>query len=325
MKTKALFSIAVVGALAAGAGYLWYGKSDQPKILFIDSYHEGYAWSDGITAGIGKVFADNQVTLKVHRMDTKRNKTEEFKKKAALTAKAVIEEFKPDVVIATDDNASKYLIVPYYRGGRLPFVFAGINWDASRYGFPASNVTGMVEVNASVALMEALQTFSGGVTIGFLSDDTASTQKELKNSKEVLGLEFDKVTLVNTFEEWKRAYLKMQEQVDVLYFYNNAGIKGWNDVEASRFAVENARIPSGAVQAWMAPYVLLVFPKDATEQGEWAALTALQIANGVSPSEIPMVQNQRTTPLINNSLARKLQLDIPAELIAGTSTSVPRQ
>jgi ABC-type uncharacterized transport system substrate-binding protein len=325
MKIKALSSIAVAGILAAGAGYLWYGKSDQPRILFIDSYHEGYAWSDGITAGINRVFADNKVTLKVHRMDTKRNRTDEFKKKAALRAKAVIEEFKPDVVIATDDNAAKYLIVPYYRGGPLPFVFAGINWDASHYGFPASNVTGMVEVNASAALLDVLRTFSGGVTVGFLSDDTASTQKELKNSADVLDLQFDKVALVNTFEEWKQAYLEMQEQVDVLYFYNNAGIKGWDDVEAARFALEHAKIPSGAVQAWIAPYVLMVFPKDATEQGEWAALTALQIANGVSPSEIPIVQNKRSSPLINSILAKKLQLDIPPELIAGTSTAVPQQ
>ena len=94
--------------------------------------------------------------------------------------------------------------------------------------------------------------------------------------------------------------------------------------------IDRVRKPSinraigGAVQAWMAPYVLLVFPKDATEQGEWAALAALQIANGVSPSEIPMVQNERFNPLINNVLADRLQLDIPPELIAGASNAVAK-
>ena len=317
MKSKALLGILVIGVAAAGAGYYWYGKQSTPKILFIDSYHQGYAWSDGIESGIRQVLEGRNVTLQVHRMDTKRNKTEEFKKQAALKAKAVIEEFKPDVVIAADDNASKYLIVPYYRGGNLPFVFAGINWDATRYGFPARNVTGMVEINAVESLLDTLRTFSGGVTVGLLSDDTTSTQKEVKTYAEVLNLRFDKVSLVTNFADWKQAYLEMQDSVDVLFFYNNAGIEGWNDQEASRFALENARIPSGAVQAWMAPYVLLVFPKDAVEQGEWAATTALQILQGVSPQSIPITTNKRTTPMMNSEMARNLQLEIPRELIQG--------
>jgi ABC-type uncharacterized transport system substrate-binding protein len=315
MKSKALLGIVVVGVAAVGAGYFWYETQSTPKILFIDSYHQGYEWSDGITAGIQQVLEGRNVNLRIHRMDTKRNKTVEFKKQAALKAKAVIDEFKPDVVIAADDNASKYLIVPYYRGGNLPFVFAGINWDASRYGFPARNVTGMVEVNAVESLLETLQTFSGGVTVGLLSDDTTSTQKEIKTYAEVLNLKFDKVSLVSNFADWKQAYLEMQETVDVMYFYNNAGIEGWNDQEASRFALENARIPSGAVQAWIAPYVLLVFPKDAVEQGEWAATTALQILQGMSPESIPMTTNKRTTPMMNSEMARNLQLEIPRELI----------
>ena len=317
MKSKALLGILVVGVAAAGAGYYWYGQQSTQKILFIDSYHQGYAWSDGIESGIRQVLEGKKVILKVHRMDTKRNKTEEFKKQAALKAKAVIDEFKPDVVIAADDNASKYLIVPYYRGGNLPFVFAGINWDAARYGFPARNVTGMVEVNAVESLLETLRTFSGGVTVGLLSDDTTSTQKEVKTYAEVLNLRFDKVSLVTNFADWKQAYLEMQDSVDVMFFYNNAGIEGWNDQEASRFALENARIPSGAVQAWMAPYVLLVFPKDAVEQGEWAATTALQILQGISPQNIPITTNKRTTPMMNSEMARNLQLEIPPELIQG--------
>lgn len=80
------------------------------KVLFIDSYHEGYGWSDGITTGIKTGLQDSGVELKVIRMDTKRNTGDAFKKEAALKAKAEIEAFKPDVVIASDDNASKFLI-----------------------------------------------------------------------------------------------------------------------------------------------------------------------------------------------------------------------
>ncbi|MDY6951560.1 MAG: hypothetical protein SWE60_08615, partial [Thermodesulfobacteriota bacterium] len=98
------------------------------KILYVDSYHQGYPWSDGITEGIQEVLQGKDVELKIIRMDTKRHTSEGFKREAASKAKALIEDFKPDVVIASDDNASKYLIMPYYRDASLPFVFCGVNW-----------------------------------------------------------------------------------------------------------------------------------------------------------------------------------------------------
>ena len=83
-KRNAFMAIVVAGAVAAGAAFYLYPNMMSQRVLFIDSYHEGYPWSDGITAGIQGVFEGTNVTLKVHRMDTKRNGSEEFKKKAAL-------------------------------------------------------------------------------------------------------------------------------------------------------------------------------------------------------------------------------------------------
>ena len=127
------------------------------KILFIDSYHEGYAWSDGITRGVQSTLEGTGVNLKVIRMDTKRNTSDDFKKAAARKARAEIEAFKPDVVIAANDNASKFLIEPYFKNAELPFVFCGVNWDASVYGFPYSNTTGMVEVTPIPQIIDQLK------------------------------------------------------------------------------------------------------------------------------------------------------------------------
>ena len=77
-------------------------------------------------------------------MDTKRHSSAPAKKKSALAAKAVIDSWKPDVVITADDNAVKYLIGPYYKNKKLPFVFCGLNWTAAEYGLPYTNATGML-------------------------------------------------------------------------------------------------------------------------------------------------------------------------------------
>ena len=204
MNRKALIGLTVaVAIVSVGSLAVLRPLSSSKKVLFIDSYHQGYAWSDGITAGIQNTLAGSGVDLRIHRMDTKRNGSEAFKKQAALTAKAVIDEYQPDVVIAADDNASKYLIVPYYRGGDLPFVFAGVNWDASVYGFPANNVTGMVEVSRPNELMDILRTFSGGAVIGSLTGDTATSRKENEYYTSQFGIRFDEEVYVKTFDQWE--------------------------------------------------------------------------------------------------------------------------
>ncbi len=316
MKAKMILGVAVAGILAVGGAFLLLNKAEPKRVLFIDSYHAGYAWSDGITAGIQQTLADENVVLRIHRMDTKNNTSEEFKQRAGLLAKAVIEEFNPDLVIATDDNAQKYLIAPYYRNTELPVVFAGVNWDASVYGYPADNITGMVEVSAVPEMLGLIRQITPGQRVASLSGNTETLRKEIKNYNDVLGLEFDEDRRVSTFDEWKAAFLEMQDSADILYMYNNAGIAGWDDDEANRFVLEHSRIPSGSVQPWMAPYVLVTFTKDPYEQGEYAARTAIRILNGESPRDIPLVTNQRGKVLLNSELARALGLSIPSELLA---------
>ena len=195
-------------------------------------------------------------------------------------------------------------------------VFAGVNWDASVYGYPADNVTGMVEVSAVPEMLGLIRQITPGQRVGSVSGNTETVRKEIKNYTDVLGLDFDEDRRVSTFQEWKAAFLEMQDSVDILYMYNNAGIAGWDDEEANRFVLEHARIPSGSVQPWMAPYVLVTFTKDPYEQGEYAARTAIRILNGESPRDIPLVTNQRGNVLLNSELARALGLSIPSELLA---------
>jgi len=45
----------------------------------------------------------------------------------------------------------------------------------------------------------------------------------------------------------------------------------------------------------MAPFVLVGYMKSGEEQGAWAARTALEILNGKSPAEIPVVENKAVT------------------------------
>ncbi len=284
------------------------------KVLFIDSYHEGYPWSDGITKGVQQTLNGTGVELKIIRLDTKRNKGEAFMNEAVQKAKAVIESFKPDVVIAADDNASKYLIKPFYKDAALPFVFCGVNWDASNYGFPYKNVTGMVEVAGVNELLDTLKPYAKGDRIALLSDDTLSSRKNVDNYKNVLGVNLTEF-LVKTMAEWKENFKKIQANFDILIIENVIGINDFDAKKGEAFATANSKIPSGAVQGLNMPYALLGYLKVAEEQGEWSANAALKILGGTSPSDIPIVKNEKGSLVVNAKIAARAGIELDYEII----------
>ena len=178
----------VAACLWAGLLFLFADKAlaDIPKCLFVSSYHKGYAWSDGVERGLRETL-NGKCQIRQFDMDTKRKKTKEDKRAAALTAKQLIESWQPDVVITADDNAAKYLIQPYYRDTVLPFVFCGINWTVDEYGFPYSNVTGMVEVAPVRDMVDEARALVGGASkVLYVGADTATERKNADRIRKVV-------------------------------------------------------------------------------------------------------------------------------------------
>ncbi|MEE4378699.1 MAG: ABC transporter substrate binding protein [Candidatus Competibacteraceae bacterium] len=279
------------------------------KILYINSYHLGYGGSDPITQGVEKVLGETGVELKIIYMDTKRNSGEEFSQQAALQAKAVIEEFQPDVVIASDDNASKYLIMPYYRDADLPFVFCGVNWDASVYGFPYKNVTGMIEVALISEIRRHLEKYAKGTKIGFIAADTLSERKNLDYYVKRFNIDFEKIYLAKTFAEWQQSFLNLQDELDMIMMTSNVGIPDWDDEAAEAFVEENTRIPIGVEHLWEMPLALIGVTKDFEEMGIWSAHAALKILDGIPPDRIPIAANKNGHLWFNKRIANKLGID----------------
>ncbi len=290
-------------------------KYSGQKVLYIDSYHQGYEWSDGITKGVEDVLKGTGVILKIHRMDTKRNPSEEFKQQAGLEAKKVIEALKPDVVIVSDDIAARYVLKAYYRDAKIPFVFCGINWDASVYGLPYTNATGMVEISLTNEIINNLKPYAKGNRLAYLSADTETERKNEVYYKTLLKLPLNKVYYAKTMEEWKQAFLKLQDEVDMVILENNAGISDWDNKAAEEFVLANVKIPAGTTNPWMMPFSLLGITKVAEEQGTWSAQTALKILGGTSPANIPIVTNKEGKFYLNMKVANKLKVVFKSNLL----------
>ncbi len=302
--------------------------SERPKVLFIDSYHAEFPWVMSIMEGLYDVFqidldaqgepvsSTGLVELKIYHMDTKRNSSLEFIENAAQEARDLITEWQPGIVIASDDNASKYLIAPYYLGRSLPFVFCGVNWDASEYGFPAENVTGILEVQLIDQLVKELSLYSRGDSIGFLKGDSLTARKEGSEFEKLLGREIVQA-YARDYEDWESLYRQLQKQVDILLVGHLEALPDWDrDMDKlSDFMIENTEIPTGSWDPWFSPMVLVTYAQMGEEQGRWSAETALKILSGLSPREIPIARNKQAAVYLNMDLAKKLGIKFPQELI----------
>ncbi len=285
------------------------------KILIIDSYHEGYFWSDSIIKGAMAAFEGKDAVIDVVHMDTKRNTSEDFKIEAGRKVKAHIDAGGYDAVIAMDDNASKYVVAPYYKDADLPFVFCGVNWDASIYGYPYQNATGMVEISPIQLALKHLKPFVKGDKLAFLGADTTTGQKNLENFKNILKLAFVNEKLVSRFDDWKQAFTEVQDQADMLVLSAPGGISDWDFVAAEQFILANASIPIGTDEPEFKNLTLLGFTKIPQEHGEYAATVVLKILDGAPVSDFPVVNSRQGDLVLNMKLAKKLGVQFPFSLV----------
>jgi len=284
------------------------------KCLFISSYHRGYEWSDGVERGLRSVL-ESKCELRQLDMDAKRRQDEEHLRRISLEAKSLIESWRPDVVIAADDHAAKYLIQPYFKDSRVPFVFCGINWTADEYGFPYSNVTGMVEVAPVKPMLRKAAAVAGGDRGFYLG---ASTLTEIKNLARVeagaaeLGIRLENY-LAPTMADWLSAFRRAQSY-DFIVLGSNSGINDW---DADRVSVEVGTISTKLTvtnHGWMMPFAMFGMTKVPEEHGEWGAKTALAILDGASPADIPIVANSRWDLWANQRLLASAGIELPREL-----------
>jgi len=305
--------------LALIAGILLFApgcqNESQKKIFYINSYHDGYSSSDDIRDGVLETLKDQAVTLEVFYMDTKRNPEPELVAERVREALEKIDRFAPDLILVSDDNAVDKLVVPHLQDRGLPIVFCGVNWSAAKYGL-RENVTGMLEVLPLRECIQAIQKLNPEVRrISVLSENSQSE----RNNRELLdtlyrnlGMEVG-YRLVDDFDQWKSAFKELVAFSDLIYMPTNGAIRNWNRKEAIFFVEKNLKVPTITCDDFMMDYCVFGLTKDAKEQGEWAAQTALEILDGKSPSDIPYARNSRFNAFLNRKLAEIIGFNLLEE------------
>ncbi|MCE5267152.1 MAG: hypothetical protein LLG00_04635 [Planctomycetaceae bacterium] len=283
------------------------------RVLLVHSYHEGYPWVDTVTEGVRSSLRGTGIDLCIFYMDAKRHTDEAWKIDAGRRARRQLEEYRPDVVIAADDDAQQYFAA-FYVNTRLPIVFTGVDADPSRYGYPAANVTGIIErphFKQSLALAARLWPIK---RIAVLScHDSTSVLALGFMRQERLGVEVDEWYMADDFDQWKKVIARLNRSVDAIVIRSYQALKrpgsrdNVNPAEVAAWTSRHVTIPTIAFHDFEIRDGLLVgVVKCGQEYGAKAADYAIRILRGTPAGSLPIVKPQRGIPMISRGAAARL-------------------
>ena len=307
MQMKIAFRLAAVIILCICASFPATVQADNCRVLVVMSYERSNPWCLEIKDGIDSVLAST-CDITYFYMDTKLNM--EAGKQKAKEAYSLYRKLQPDGVITADDNAQWMFVLPHLKNKvKTPVMFCGVNAEAEKYGYPASNVSGILErghIRESIAF--AKQLLPSIRTVGFLAKDSPSGKallRQVENESDTYLAKYTTFQLVRTAKELLAIAEDFKEQGDVLYMDSMAGI-----VDAGGNPLSNEQIMRivsklygkpiiGANQYHVEQGSLCAVVKTGQEQGRTAAEMLLKAMQGKPVSEIPITRNYRGKRIIN--------------------------
>ena len=275
------------------------GERPKKHVLYLNSYHQGYQWSDAILEGVRSVLDESEykIDLQIEYMDAKKYHYEDV---TGMLVRLYQEKFageRFDAIIVSDNDA--FAFATQYREELfpgVPLIFCGVN-DFKPEMITQGNVTGEVEnFDPQLTLDLALKLHPDKRHMVVVGDESTTGVTILSQIMAVAPNYADRLTV----ESWSRLSLaETLERVEklppdaFLFFipYYQAVEGSFYTAEESMEAIyEHSSVPiytawgfllgHGAVGGWLI---------SGLQHGQIAASMALRILNGEPASSIPVM------------------------------------
>jgi len=320
-----IFIIPVMLFFFIAAAALWqvpsvYGiKQNIPRVLYINSYHRGFKWSDGIEQGLRDKFkaSGKDIDFYIEYLDTRR-----FPEQVHLPAivDALAKKHRKinyDVIVVSDNNAFDFVIK--YRSRIFhdtPVVFCGFNSFRQEYIKGIKDITGVnEEADFSRTIDMALGLHKDTDTLVFVTSDYYSSGKinQERVEKELIP-EYEKKYKIIQFrnpylDELEQRLSSLPEQSLVFVFgasLDNYDRQFLSSAEYYRRVAVSAKVPAYSfwdftLDTGMTGGNIITGP----EQGNKAAELVLMILEGIPAGEIPVVMQSPASKIFDfNALKR---------------------
>jgi ABC-type uncharacterized transport system substrate-binding protein len=297
------------------------------RILHVMSYFSPMGWADDQFAGFQKAMKGVPVEYRVIQMEANRPRSPDWARQKGEEARRMIEDWKPDLVYATDDDAQEHVTRHYANRTALPFVASGVNKNPAVYGIlGAPNVAGVLEPVHIVETLRLLQAVAPGAKrFAVVTDESPSMltlAAQVKEKIGALGAEVVVTDVVRTFEDYQRAVQRYQTTVDAFW---PLGVHGFTDAKGERvsretvlrWTAENSKLPD--VAFWL-DRVELGTLAAVTVSGSEQGLAAGRMARGIllegkSPASYGFQPDVKGVPMISLARANRLGLKLKSSVL----------
>ena len=313
----------MMAAMSIGIVTPAFAKSENAKkinLLYLNSYENGYHWSDTILDGIKSVVGKSGLNIDLHieYMDTKLRYDENVKMHLYHIYAHKYRNVTFDIIIVSDNNA-----FDFYRQfhGNLfpgvPTIFCGVNDFSPQSIQDMNHVTGVVESFDIRENLELAQKYHPERKRFVVIEDNSTTAKAIKSQ---IQKAFDRMAVTPKYEFLKAVTMeklttaaKAMAQDSVFYvipFYmddqkgrytaNEVVNALWQSTGAPLYSNWKFMVGSGVVGGKMI---------DGFEHGTSAATMAIRVLEGQDPKEIPIVKPNDELFIFDNNVMDKFNID----------------
>ncbi len=279
--------------------------SGQPTVLVLNSYHEGYAWSDSLVEGIASALHSSDVRFRIEYMDTKYVDPNAYEQELSDLYARKYRDNKPDVIIATDISA-KYFLARHHDElfPGIPTVLVGAHdfRDTGPRGDWWTGVYPELPVHDTLELMFALQ--PGIERILVIAEET-NIGRAMHREIQSAASQFDRLTEVraavgNDIERLMEAVETLPPRSAILLTLVTQDAVGSYvppEETLSRFVSEGAVPVYSILDIYAGIGIVGGVLVESAELGRRAAVQALRLLDGENVSSIPVISVAATKVL----------------------------
>jgi hypothetical protein len=281
------------------------------------SYAPGYDWQDREAKALREGL-NGACQLHTFYMNSKQIKNQNEMKHVAQLAHQFVKQYQPKALIASDDNAMKYVVQPYFKNSDLPVIFFGINNTGKPYGLPYQNTAGMIEklpFDKMIRFMlKATPSDKKQIHVVYLTIPSTSELKNIHAFQQAASRHPSihiTVQQIHSFSEWQQRYAQLQQDssVDFIIAGNLSSLPEYREKTLNEMfeqAANDKKLVLSFIKN-MFPVSHILFEKSPEEQAKWGALTTLALLKkGYAIQELPIVPNRLFPVSLNEKRIQQL-------------------
>lgn len=277
-----------------------FADGEKKTVLYLNSYHNGYQWSDGLLEGVRSVLNKGQfkVDLQIEYMDAKKFSYDSISTNLFALYKEKFKNETFDSIVISDNDALNF--VNRYRQelfADIPIIFCGIN-DLKESDIAGGNITGVVEVFDFIATINVAKRLHPEKDRIVILIDSSTAGEAIMRQIRTFTAEYDIGLKIDywiqlSLEEAQRRVRELENNTFLFIapYYQTIDGHFYTSEEVSEAISRHSSVPIYTAWEFMVGYGTVGGKVlSGNEQGKIAGEMTLQILNGQPASTIPIIR-----------------------------------